>query len=167
MQFIRQLRKAYGRQKHLAKVLEKHSIQLESTRRIVRAISNDNLLHTFDVEVDLARLQVVGERLMKCLGELDPRDNTRSRTRRLAYHLLHGSRDEELLASILTDLDRAKTDLSLHLQRANLGLTQSIHNMLLLNIETADRKCCPLPGAIIENSELQIDQVFIHSGAQG
>lgn len=59
--------------------------------------------------------------------------------RQLAHQLVHGTKDEETLADIMIDLDRAKANLSLRVQLANVGLTRMVHDTVLANIEVINR----------------------------
>ena len=56
--------------------------------------------------------------------------------------LVHGTKDEETLADIMRDLDRAKADLSLRVQLANVGLTRMVHDTVLANFKVINRMSC-------------------------
>ena len=86
---------------------------------------------------ELTKLRAVGAKLVKCLRELDP--GNKGMVRQLAHQLVHGTKEEETLADIMTDLDRAKVNLSLRVQLANVGLTRMVHDTVLANVEVINR----------------------------
>jgi hypothetical protein len=49
---------------------------------------------------------------------------------------VHGSKDEKTLADIMNELTRAKSNLSLRLQVANVGLTRTVENTIVANVAT-------------------------------
>jgi hypothetical protein len=59
--------------------------------------------------------------------------------RQLAHQFVRGTKDQETLADIMADLDRAKADLSLRVQLANVGLTSMLHDTVLANAKVIDR----------------------------
>jgi hypothetical protein len=131
------VRKAYERQQNLTEALDKHALEIENLNAIVGAIVNENALQTAAVSSELTKLHDVGAKLVKCLGELDPRN--KGIVRQLAHQLVHGTKEEETLADIMTDLDRAKANLSLRVQLANVGLTRMVHDTVVVNVEVIDR----------------------------
>lgn len=75
--------------------------------------------------------------------------------RQLAHQLVRGTRDHETLADIMVDLDRAKADLSLRVQLANVGLTNMLHDTVLTNAKVIDRMDCLLSELFGENKGLE------------
>jgi ATP phosphoribosyltransferase regulatory subunit HisZ len=131
------VRKAYERHQNLTAALDKYVLEIDSVNAIVSTIVDEDALQTASVASELTKLCTVGTKLMKCLKELDPGD--KGIVRQLAHQLVHGTKEEETLADIMADLDRAKADLSLRVQLANVGLTRMVHDTVLANIEVINR----------------------------
>lgn len=134
---LRRIRKAYERHQSLIAVLDKHTLEIESINVLVRTIDDEDALQTAVVISELTKVHAVGTKLAECLGELDP--GNKGRVRQLAHQLVHGTKDEETLADIMKDLDRAKANLSLRVQLANVGMTRVVHDTVLANAEVIDR----------------------------
>lgn len=131
------LRKAYERHHSLVAVLDKHALEIESVSALVCTINDEDALQTAVVISELTRVHAIGTRLAECLGELDP--GNKGKVRQLAHQLVHGTRDEETLADIMKDLDRAKANLGLLVQLANVGISRVIHDTMLANVEVIHR----------------------------
>jgi hypothetical protein len=133
IRLLKRVRKAYERHQNLAEVLDKHALEIENINAIVRAIVDEDALQTAVVTSELEKLHAIGAKLVNCLEELDPRN--KGKVRQLAHQLVHGTKEEETLADIMRSLDRAKADLSLRVQLANVGLTRMVHDTVLANVE--------------------------------
>jgi hypothetical protein len=131
------MRKAYERHQNLTAALDKYVLEIDSVNAIVSTIVDEDALQTASVASELTKLCTVGTKLMKCLKELDPGD--KGIVRQLAHQLVHGTKEEETLADIMRSLDRAKADLSLRVQLANVGLTRMVHDTVLANVEVISR----------------------------
>jgi hypothetical protein len=134
---LKRVRKAYERHQNLAEVLDKHALEIENINAIVRAIVDEDALQTAVVTSELEKLHAIGAKLVNCLEELDPRN--KGKVRQLAHQLVHGTKEEETLAYIMRSLDRAKADLILRVQLANVGLTRMVHDTVLANVEVISR----------------------------
>jgi hypothetical protein len=131
------VRKAYDRHQNLTEVLDQATLELESINAIVRAIVDEDALQTPAVAAELTKLYALGTKLVKCLKELDP--GNKGAVRQIAHQFVHGTKEEETLADIMTDLDRAKANLSFRVQLANVGLTRMVHDTVLANVDVIDR----------------------------
>lgn len=98
---------------------------------------DEDALQTESVAFELKKIQATGAKLVKCLKELDP--GGKGRARQLGRHMLRGSQDEETLADILAELERAKTSLILRVQLAGVGLTRRVHDDVLAEAEVLQR----------------------------
>jgi hypothetical protein len=137
IRLIKRVRNAYERHHNLTAALDKHALEIETINLLVRTIDDEDALQTAVVNSELTRLHNVGVKLVRCLRELDP--GNKGMVRQLAHQLVHGTKDEETLADIMKDLDRAKANLSLRVQLANVGLTRMVHDTVLANVEVINR----------------------------
>lgn len=131
------MRKAYDRHQNHTEVLDRVGLELEGINNIVRAIVDEDALQTPAVAAELTKLSELGTKLVKCLKDLDP--GNKGAVRQIAHQFVHGTKEEETLADIMTELDRAKASLSLRVQLANVGLTRMVHDTVLANIDVIDR----------------------------
>jgi len=152
---VKRLRKAHERQRNLVETLDKHCLAIGNVNDIVRTVADQRELQTSPVLGELKRLHALAEKLVKCLQELGP--GQKGKARQLAHQLVRGSRDEETLADIMKDLDRAKASLTLHLQLASAGLTRSVHDTVLTSAGTIDRVDELLTKLFRESYGLKID----------
>jgi hypothetical protein len=137
IRLLSRIRKAYERHQNLIELLDSHVLAIDSITSIIGTIVDEDALQTAAVASELIKLRVIGTKLMKCIRELDPGD--KGKVRQLAHQLVHGTKEEETLADIMSDLDRAKSDLSLRVQLANVGLTRMVHDTVLANAKIIDR----------------------------
>ena len=137
IRLVKRVRNAYERHHNLTAALDKHALEIETINLLVRTIDDEDALQTAVVNSELTRLHTVGVKLVRCLRELDP--GNKGMVRQLAHQLVHGTKDEETLADIMKDLDRAKANLSLRVQLANVGLTRMVHDTVLANVEVINR----------------------------
>lgn len=131
------MRKAYDRHQNQSEVLDQASLELESINAIVQAIVDEDALQTPAVAAELNKICALGNKLVKCLKEIDP--GKKGAARRIVHQFIHGSKEEEALADIMTDLDRAKATLSFRTQLANVGLTRMVHDTVVANVDVIDR----------------------------
>ncbi|KAI9898658.1 hypothetical protein N3K66_007018 [Trichothecium roseum] len=130
------IRKAGDRQKGLRNVLEAHERQLYQTREIIQIIRTEKALRTSAVTSSLLELEAISKQLVVLLDSLSKR---RSDVRQFMHQLVSGSKDEHDLANIIGELGRAKANISLHIQVANVGLTSTVEKTVMLNSETVKR----------------------------
>jgi hypothetical protein len=154
IRLLKRVRKAYERHQNLTAVLDKHALEIETINTLVFTIKNENALQTAVVIAELDKLYAVGVKLVRCLEELD--SGKKGIVRQLAHQLVHGTKDEETLADIMRDLDRAKADLSLRVQLANVGLTRIVHDTVLANFEVINRMDRLLAGVFRKNHGLKL-----------
>jgi hypothetical protein len=137
IRLVKRVRSAYERHHNLTAALDKHALEIETINLLVRTIDDEDALQTAVVNSELTKLHAVGVKLVRCLRELDP--GNKGMVRQLAHQLVHGTKDEETLADIMKNLDRAKANLSLQVQLANVGLTRMVHDTVLANVEVINR----------------------------
>lgn len=130
------IRKAGDRQKGLGSVLEAHERHLHQTREIIRVIKTETALQTASVSSGLLELEAITKKLVALLDSLSKH---RSDVRQFMHQLVSGSRDEQELADVMGELGRAKANISLRLQVANVGLTSTVEKTVMLNAETVKR----------------------------
>jgi hypothetical protein len=159
------VRKAYERHQNLTAVLDKHALEIETINTLVIIIEKENALQTAVVIAELDKLYAVGVKLVRCLEELD--SGKKGIVRQLAHQLVHGTKDEETLADIMRDLDRAKADLSLRVQLANVGLTRIVHDTVLANFEVINRMDRLLAGVFRKNHGLKLAGLLKDMDIQG
>jgi len=162
---IARVKKAYDRQNKLSEVLRKYTLEIESLSAIVRTILDEDALQTAMVALELDKVAVVGKKLVQCLRDLDP--GSKGQMRQIAHQLLHGTKQEETLADIMVELDRAKFNLSLRIQLANVGLTRMVHNSVLANVEVVNRIDRLLTEVIGETHGLKIAGLLPDEHSQG
>lgn len=146
-------------------MLDEHAREIESINLIVRTIVDEDALQTAAVASELNRLYAVGEKLVRCLKELDAGD--KGKARRLAHQLVHGTNDEQTLADIMAELDRTKASLSLRVQLANVGLTRMVRDTLFVNVEVVNRIDHLLAGLSDENHGLRLTGLLNEAMSQG
>lgn len=121
---IARIRKAHEQSKVLVAVLDKHNAEVTSTSAIIQVVKDESALRTASVGASLSDVKATADKLVSFLKSLDP--TGKSTGRQFMHQLISGSKDEEALANIMTDLGRAKQNLTLHLQAANVGLTRTV-----------------------------------------
>lgn len=94
-------------------------------------------MRTAGVASELVELEAIGARLVACLQNLEP--GNKGPMRQVTHQLLHGSKDEQTLTDIMDELTRAKTNLSLRLKVANVGLTRTVENTIVANTAVVER----------------------------
>lgn len=159
------MRKAYDRHQNLTTALDKHALEMETINALVRTIDNEAALQTAVVIAELDKLYTLGVKLVRCLEELDP--GKKGIFRQLAHQVVHGTKDEETLADIMGDLDRAKADLALRVQLANVGLTRMVHDTVLANFEVIVRMDRLLAGVFKTSHGLKLASLLNDMDIQG
>jgi len=137
IRLLSRLRNAYDRQKNMTEVLEQYELQINSINDVASAIIDEDALQTALVARELVKIQTLADKLVKFLKRLDPKG--KGIARQLAHQLVHGTKDEETLADIMTELDREKASLVLSVQLANVGLTRVLRDTVQVNTTVVDR----------------------------
>jgi ribosome-binding factor A len=131
------IRKAHQRQKALLDVLAQHESELSSVRAMIGIIQDEKDLQTANVYSEVMRLKDVQEKLVKLLGELDPR--LKKPVLQFAHQLTKGSSDETRLFGIMSELGQVKSMLLLRIQVANVGVMRDMQQGLVANTEVIAR----------------------------
>jgi hypothetical protein len=121
----------------LTAVLDKYSDGLRGLRAIIILIHDEEELQTAKIRPELERLGKISNDLSACLKRLEK--GSKSPVRQFAHQLANGSRDERELADIMTELDRAKSSISVRLQLAILGITRKNGDIVLANAAVIHR----------------------------
>lgn len=165
LRLVKRIRKAYERQQNLIEVLDKHALAVQSIQDVVQAVFDEDALQTATVASELAKLEIIGKKLMRCLREQYPTD--RGKLRQFTHQFMHGAKDEDLLADIMTDLDRAQATLSLRVQLANVGLTRMSNNTILANAEAINRIDRRLNEILGDGRDLKLSSLLEEANPEG
>jgi hypothetical protein len=101
----------------------------------------------------MRRVEAFGQELKKHLMSMG---EPRSGLRPFGHQIIRGSNDEAQLASIMASLGRAKQDLILQVQVANVGLTKSVNNAILIEVATVNKIQALLEDTLGEGKGLRI-----------
>ncbi|PSN58670.1 hypothetical protein BS50DRAFT_580568 [Corynespora cassiicola Philippines] len=134
---IRRIRRAQAQQKDLVKTLACHGDEVENTKAILALVEDEEALRTAKVVSEVSRMKSVAEELVTFLTSIDP--GSKNTARQVAHQLIHGSKDEETLINIMQKLNHAKSDLSLRIQVALVGVAKTVENKLIANTEVVKR----------------------------
>ncbi|CZT06718.1 uncharacterized protein RAG0_12384 [Rhynchosporium agropyri] len=104
---------------------------------MVEIIREEDALQTALVALELENIEGVTRMLVQYLRDLNP--GSKGHMRQIAHHFIHGTKEEEKLAVIMSDFSRTKFNLSLRVQLANVGLTQMVQNTVIANVEVVNR----------------------------
>lgn len=133
------LRKAHQRQKALVDVLLRHERELDSVKRIIGVIDDEEELQTASVAADLVRLKEVQCKLVSRLEELDPKPKARGKLDGFVRQLVQGSSEEKKLHIVMEELSHVKAALLVSIQVANVGVMRTMENQLVANAEVIQR----------------------------
>jgi hypothetical protein len=136
-----------------------------STKAVIQIIQDEKALRTAAVASELAALTTLAEKLVTLLKILDPGE--KGAVHRLFHQFVHGSKDEKALSDIMNDLGRAKLDLGLRLQVANVGLTRTVEDNILADKEVIQRIDSLLQQTFGDGRGLKIAKLLQHRPAKG
>lgn len=128
---VSRLQRAYKQAKELKEVLQGCNYELCDTKSIVQAVRDEEALKSTGVAHQLDRIEAVVKKLLRLLGALDP--GCKGPLRQLAHQLVQGSKEQKTLTELMAELTRAKTNLGLRMQVANIGLTRSVEGSSIEN----------------------------------
>ncbi len=114
----------------MLELVEKHFAVLSRTKTMIELVEAEEALRTPNVRDVVLRLVQVGESLQSQLNKMAVK---RSCVRGFIRQVISGQDNEEALQRILRDLESTKHDLSVHIQLANVGLTQGVDKALQIN----------------------------------
>ncbi|KAI9690728.1 MAG: hypothetical protein M1820_009859 [Bogoriella megaspora] len=120
-QIIKRLRQAYERQKESAALLDSLSEEILSIGKIVSIVEDEDALQTANVSAVLIKLRMTEDNLVNWLKKADP--GKKGLMRQSLYQLVHGSKEYKILGEIKDELTRVKSDLSITIQVAHVGVT--------------------------------------------
>jgi flagellar hook-basal body complex protein FliE len=162
---IKRIRKAYEQQKEIARVLNGYNDELVTIENILQIVRDEEALRTAAVASQLDGIDVLAKRLNQCLKALDP--GARGSVRQFTHQLAHGSQDEKALADIMNALGHATSNLSLHVQVANVGLIRTVEDQLVANAEVISRVDNVIQQVFGEGRGLKIAALLKNRHAQG
>ncbi|KAK1144194.1 hypothetical protein N8T08_005607 [Aspergillus melleus] len=162
---VERVRNAHARQKELAAVLESYRHEIHMTTCIVNIVKNEEALQTAGVASSLVEINKIGVRMKEFLETLQPAE--RGTLRQFAHQLVRGSDDDSRLRTFMNQLIRAKLDLSLKIQVANVGLTRSVGDRMVVNVATIDRIDSLLQSTFGEGKGLKIANLINHQVPDG
>jgi hypothetical protein len=165
IRIVGRVRKANERQKELIRVLDNHDLELKNIKTIIQIVEDEDALQTAAVAAELVKLREIEKKLVECLKTLDP--GGKGPIRKLAHQLVHGSKDEKTLADIMDELAHAKSDLSVRIQVANVGLTRTVEDTIVANAAAIDRIDQLLVPVFGEGRGLKIAQLLKDRSPQG
>ena len=116
-------------------LVEKHCAALSRTRTLIELVETEDALRTPNVRDVVLRLVQVGENLQNQLNKMAVK---RSCVRDFIRQVISGQENEAALERILRDLESTKHDLSVHIQLANVGLTQGVDKTLQVSVAAVE-----------------------------
>ncbi|KAI9730889.1 MAG: hypothetical protein M1834_005607 [Cirrosporium novae-zelandiae] len=137
LRIIGHVRKAYRRQKNFTTVLDRHNHELKDIKTIIAVTEHEKALRTEAVTSELIKIKAIGQRLVDHLNTLAPQD--KRIMRQFTDQLINGSKNETILANVMDELSRAKSNLSLYIQVANVGLTCTVEGIFIVNAIAVSR----------------------------
>ncbi|KAJ5390782.1 uncharacterized protein N7496_001850 [Penicillium cataractarum] len=159
---IQLIQQAAKRQAELRSKLEEYSEEVGETKRIVELVQNEDALQTSGAVAMVRRVENLGQGLKRHLMSMG---QPKSALRQFGHQLISGSEDEAQLASFMVRLGRAKQDLILQIQVANVGLAKSINNTLLVEMATVNKLHALLQETLGEGKGLKIAEFLRQKGA--
>jgi hypothetical protein len=128
-------------------------------------VKDEEALRTAAVISQSTIIQGLAKKLHEYLQSLDPED--KSHFRQFTHQLFRGSQDEMVLAAMIEKIARAKSDLSLHIQVANVGLTRTVADGLAVNADVVRRVDLVLQQIFGEGQGLRITNLLGERLVQG
>jgi hypothetical protein len=153
---LKRIRTAYTRQKELADVLGGHETVLKTTNSILLVVKDEEALRTAAVISQSTIIQGLAKKLHEYLQSLDPED--KSHFRQFTHQLFRGSQDEMVLAAMIEEIARAKSD---------VGLTRTVADGLAVNADVVRRVDLVLQQIFGEGQGLRITNLLGERLVQG
>lgn len=139
IRIVGRLRKAAERLQDLSAVLDKHMIELASLKSMIQTVEDEDDLQTAHVRLELDKIRDIGEALVLCLRGIEKIGKNKSSVRQFAHQLIHGSREEQKLKSLMDDLKRGKFDLFFRIQVASVGVIRIVGDAVFANAQIIQR----------------------------
>jgi hypothetical protein len=139
-----------------------YGAEVGETKSIIDLVQNEDALHTSGAVATMRRVEAFGQELKKHLMSMG---EPRSGLRQFGHQIIRGSNDEAQLASIMASLGRAKQDLILQVQVANVGLTKSVNNAILVEVAMVNKIQALLEDTLGEGKGLRIADFLRKKGA--
>ncbi|KAH8892381.1 hypothetical protein GQ53DRAFT_764190 [Thozetella sp. PMI_491] len=150
---IQLLQRAAKRRAELASKLEIYGAEVGETKTIIDLVRDEDALHTSGAIAAIRHVEALSQELK---GHLVSMGAPRSGPRQFVHQIKSGSDDEEQLASIMVRLGRAKQDLILHVQVANVGLTKTVNNAIVVEMAMVNKIHVLLQDLLGEGKGLKI-----------
>lgn len=157
IQLCSRIQGAIRRQKGLAELIHKHTLELTQTKAMIDLVTEEPSLRTPSIHSALAKLNTVIQALRTQLGAMA---TPRGRIRGFILQLIAGRRNQEALEAIMRDMARIKLDLGVHIQLANVGLTRGVEEKTLVSVAAVDSINRQLREKLGLNHELRISRLI-------
>ena len=105
---------------------------VQRIKNIVELIREEEALRTANVTVELGNMDGIARRLNEALGDMG---RERGAKRQYLYQLMHGKRDQGVLAGLMEEMNRSNVALTLFVSVAHVGVSLATGQGLV-----ADRK---------------------------
>lgn len=126
---------------------------------------DEQALQTAAVASQIARIEALVQKLVHFLRGLDP--GGKGPLRQLAHQLVQGSKEQKTLTGLIDELTRAKSNLGLRIQVANVGLTRNVEGSLTVNSAILHRVDEALQVALGEGQGLKLSARLSNRAEQG
>ncbi|KXX80281.1 hypothetical protein MMYC01_203610 [Madurella mycetomatis] len=153
---IVRIREARQRQRDFPRVLDSHTRELAKIKAIVQMVEDEMALQTAAVSTELVELNAVAQDLVRILTGLQGKGGGAAQFFRM---LVRGSRDEDDLAKIMEELDRAKANLGLRISLAHVGLSRGIRDVMVVNTAILKRVDARVRSVVGEEQGLKLAEL--------
>ncbi|KAG5796694.1 hypothetical protein H9Q69_004269 [Fusarium xylarioides] len=136
IRLVKRVRKAYHDAEDFPNVLKGHAKKLKLVQAIIRTVQDEAELQTATVTLQLNSMKDVITSINSCLKTMEDNASNPSTIQRTWHQFSHGKANEKTLSDHMTDLDDAKSNLSLVIQLAAVGLVASKDNTRVLIADT-------------------------------
>jgi hypothetical protein len=103
---------------------------LSSLASYLDLVQKEEALQTAAVAESIQNILKIGKDLQQCLDAMKAR-LAQSSSRQLVHALKSGDKDEKALGDVLKRLDKARLELAMRIQLANVGITKSVRDGLI------------------------------------
>ncbi|KAF7912335.1 uncharacterized protein EAF01_001356 [Botrytis porri] len=134
---LSRLRRTYNDQKNASQVLGAHVVEIQGLLTILELVKHEANLRTAGVLSEIENIRKIAMELMSNLEVM--LSGEKSQARRFAHQFLQGTKEQEILAKLMERLEHAKSNLSLSLHVAHVGVTQFVGDKVAINMDILNR----------------------------
>ncbi|KAF0638236.1 hypothetical protein FPSE5266_20259 [Fusarium pseudograminearum] len=162
IRLVKRVHQAYKDAENLPNVLDNYTKKLELVQAIIHTVQDEPELQTATVTLQLNSMKEVISSINSCLKTMADNAGNRSTLQRSWHQLTHGKANEKTLTDYMTDLDDAKSNLSLVIQLAAVGLVASKDNtrVLIADTQAIERTNKALVEVFGEEGSLQLAKLI-------